>query len=95
MSLFCAAEKNTDFYGTFFNETIMVFWQQHYFPLLLLAFGGLNLIRSDCGTDVDRLNGGFCDDLNNLRRIDNHNDKEFSRQFRDIERRGKFNDKEV
>lgn len=63
----------------------MVFWQTHIFLVLLLTFSGLNLIRSDCGTDVDRLNGGFCE--SNLRRID-HNDKDLTRRFRDFEQRG-------
>lgn len=71
----------------------MVFWQSHICFVLLLAFSGLNLIYSDCGTDVDRLNDnrGFCENRN-LRRTDDFNyDKDLSRQrrVRDIgERRG-------
>lgn len=61
---------------------IMVFWQSHICFTLLLVFSGLNLIYSDCGTDVDRFNGngGFCDNRN-LRRVDDNSyDKDLSRR---------------
>lgn len=72
----------------------MVFWQSHICFVLLLAFSSLNLIYSDCGTDVDRFNGdkGFCDSRN-LRRTDASNyDKDLSRRrIEDFgERRSKF-----
>lgn len=71
---------------------MMVFWQSHICFILLLAFSGLNLIYSDCGTDVDRFNGhgGFCDDRN-LRRVndDNRYEKDLSRRRVQVgERRG-------
>lgn len=80
----------------------MVFCQTRIFlVLLLLAFSGLNLIRSDCGADddddggVNRLNNdGFCANTDSKRHInDNYNNyiKDHERrQFRDLERRGTF-----
>lgn len=60
----------------------MVFWQSHICFVLLFAFSGLNLIYSDCGTDVDRFNGdgGFCKNRN-LRHVDDSNyGKDLSRR---------------
>lgn len=51
----------------------MFIWQLRTFLVLLLTFSGLNLIRSDCGADVDRFNGDFCVENRNLRRIDDYN----------------------
>ena len=73
----------------------MVFWQSHICFVLFLAVSGLNLIYSDCGTDVDRINGnsGFCNNRN-LRRLDDINyDKDLSRRrVRDSsEREGDIN----
>lgn len=77
------------------SRFIMVFWQNHIFLVLLLAFSGLNLIRSDCGADVDRLNGGsagaFCDARYSRHNERNILDKNQQRQFRDFERRGDDN----
>lgn len=86
-TLFCAAEKNTHFQSNLIEPFMMVFWQSHILLILLLAFSGLSLIRSDCGNDADRLNG-FCD----LRRSDhNINDRDLSRQYRHFERKGESN----
>lgn len=68
--------------------SIMVFWQSHSFLILLLAFSGLNLIKSDCGADVDRLSGGFCENRD-LRRFDKTDyNKDLSQRFRNLERNG-------
>lgn len=64
----------------------MVFWQSNIHLVLLLIFSGLNLIRSDCGADVDQSNG-ICDNRY-IRRIDHNYDKEQSRRTLDQERKG-------
>lgn len=68
----------------------MVVWQSRIFLVLLLAFSGFDLIQSDCGTDVDRINGGFCDNRNLRRFDDTDSSKDLARRFRDLERRGSY-----
>lgn len=66
----------------------MFYWKTKLLVILLIAFSGFNLIRSDCGADVDRLNGDFCNINRDLRRIDDLNyEKDFERRF-DLARRG-------
>lgn len=63
----------------------MVFWQSRIILLLLLTLSGLNLIRSDRGTDVDRFNARF--DNRFLRRIDDNFRKDID-TIRQLQRSG-------
>lgn len=65
-------------------------WQTNLFFLLLISFSGFDLILSDCGADVDRLHGGFCNNRQDLNRFEDFNYRKDSERSADVTRRGSF-----
>lgn len=63
--------------------------QTNLLVLLLIAFSGFDLILSDCGADVDRLPGGYCNNnRQDLNRFDDFNYRKDLERSADFTRRG-------
>lgn len=87
-SLFCAAGENTCEQIICVERQRMFYWKSKSFIILLLTFSGFNLIRSDCGADVN----GFCASRDLQRFNSNSNSKDQLLQRIQSNRRGKLKD---